>query len=99
MREAVAILETFNDAQALYQLACTLALASTVADPTEGPAAADRQRRDSDRAVDTIRRAIAVGFASQGMLKNDPDLDSLRSRPDFQSLQMDLAFPPDPFAP
>ena len=32
------------------------------------------------------------------MLKTDPDFDSLRSRPDFQALLMDLAFPADPFS-
>jgi tetratricopeptide (TPR) repeat protein len=99
LRDAELILERFTDAQALYQLACTRALASRVADPAEGPAAASRQRRDSDRAVETIRRAIAAGFASQTMLKNDPDLYSLRSRTDFQTLQMDLSFPTAPFMP
>ena len=96
--KAMAILETSDDVEDLYNLACNLALASTIADPAEGPAAADRQRRDADRAVATIRRAIALGFADSDALKNDPDFDSLRSRPDFQALLMDLAFPADPFA-
>jgi hypothetical protein len=95
-REAVKILEAANDAQALYQLACTLALASTVIDPTEGAAADDRGRRDSDRAVDAIRRAIALGFSSHDMAQHDPD--SLGGRADFQFLMMDLVFPAQPFA-
>ena len=97
-RKAVAILETSDEMNSLYWLANGLALASTVADPTEGPAAADRQRRDADRAVATIRRAIELGFADSEVLQNDLDLNSLRSRPDFQLLMMDLAFPAEPFA-
>ena len=38
-----------------------------------------------------------MGFADCGA-KTDPDFDPLRSRPDFQALLMDLAFPVDPFA-
>jgi serine/threonine-protein kinase len=99
LRKAVAIMETFDEAGWLENLACFLALSSTVADPAEGPAAADRQCRDADRAVATIRRAIDLGWADSNALRTDPDLDSIRSRPDFQMLLMDLAFPAEPFAP
>jgi serine/threonine-protein kinase len=99
LRKAVKItLESSSDDLSLYNVACCFALASSVADPAEGPAAAERQRRDADRAVATIRRAIAKGFADASMLKTDPDLNSIRSRPDFQMLIMDLAMPEDPFA-
>ena len=43
-------------------------------------------------------RAIALGFINASLFRNDPDLDSLRSRPDFQALMMDVVFPSDPFA-
>jgi serine/threonine-protein kinase len=99
LRKSVEILETSSDVMALYNLACSLALASTIPDPA-GKAAADRQRQEADRAVDTIRRAIKMGFANVGILKNDPDFDSLRrTRPDFRALLTDLDFPADPFAP
>ncbi len=32
-------------------------------------------------------------------MRRDADLDPLRSRPDFQMLMMDPAFPDEPFAP
>jgi serine/threonine-protein kinase len=83
LRKAVELLETSDESDDLYNLACTLALASTVSDPGEGPAAAERQRRDADRAVATIRRAISMGWADSHLLKNDPDFDALRARPDF----------------
>ena len=99
LRKSITILETSDPAEANASLAWALALASTVADSAEGPAAAQRQRRDADRAVATIRRLIGMGWADSEVLRNDPDLGSLRSRPDFQALMMDLAFPTDPFAP
>jgi hypothetical protein len=30
-------------------------------------------------------------------MRNDADLDPIRSRPNFQLLMMDLAFPADPY--
>jgi hypothetical protein len=44
-----------------------------------------------------MRLAVATGFDNVGHMGRDPDLDPLRSRPDFQALMMDLAFPADPF--
>jgi serine/threonine-protein kinase len=98
MRKAIAILEASAEVTDLVNLACLFALASTVADPAEGPGATERQRRDADRAVAMVRRAIAMGWGNLDNLKNEPDLDSLRSRPDFQLLMMDLTMPADPFA-
>jgi serine/threonine-protein kinase len=98
LRKSIAILQTSDELWAQYNQACFLALASTVADPAEGPVAAERQRRDADRAVATLRRVLANGFANSASLKTDPDLDSLRARPDFHALLTDLDFPADPFA-
>jgi tetratricopeptide (TPR) repeat protein len=41
---------------------------------------------DRDRAVKLIQRAIAAGFASYRWLHVDPDLDPLRSHPEFQEI-------------
>jgi hypothetical protein len=98
LRRAVEMLETSHEVWGLYNLACFSTLASTVADPAEGPSAAQRRRRDADRAVATLRRAIAMGFANFNALKTDPDLQALHERPDFQALLSDLDFPADPFA-
>jgi tetratricopeptide (TPR) repeat protein len=99
LRKGIAALETFDDAYSLYNLACFFALASTVADPVEGTGATERQRLDADRAMATIRRAIAMGWAESNVLKNEPDFDSLRTREDFPALLLDMAFPGKPFAP
>ena len=53
----------------------------------------------SDRAMASLRRSAEQGKLEPSDLKADKDLDALRSRPDFQLLLMDLAFPADPFAP
>jgi tetratricopeptide (TPR) repeat protein len=99
LQKSVELLEK-SEAQAdLYNLACYLALASTVVGPSEGPVAAERQRRDADRAVAAIRRNIALGFGDSGALKNDPDFKPLHKRPDFKTLLMDLDFPADSFVP
>ena len=46
--------------------------------------------------MDTLRRAVAAGYRSVDWIGATPDLDPLRSRPDFQLLMMDLAFPGRP---
>ena len=42
------------------------------------------------------QRASTIGTVEH--MRKDPDLDPVRSRPDFQMLFMDLAFPKEPFA-
>ena len=51
-----------------------------------------------DRAVAALRRALERGYRNVNLIRKDPDLDPLRSRPDFQALLLDLTFPADPFA-
>jgi TolB-like protein/Flp pilus assembly protein TadD len=41
---------------------------------------------EPQRAIETLRQAIAVGYANFPWVKQDPDLDSLRDHPDFQAL-------------
>jgi hypothetical protein len=55
-------------------------------------------RRLGDQAIEQLRTAIRDGYANVHALRNDPALDPLRDRPDFQALLLDLAFPVDPFA-
>jgi hypothetical protein len=50
------------------------------------------------RAMDALRRAMAAGYRDVQWMRRDPDLDPLRSRPEFQALLLDLTFPEDPFA-
>jgi adenylate cyclase len=38
------------------------------------------------RAIDTLRQAIAVGYANFSWIKQDPDMNPLRDNPEFQAL-------------
>ena len=75
-----------------YNAACYLALAVKEAGPA--PWASDL----AARAVAQFRMALDGGYQNRALIARDRDLDSLRSRPDFQLLVMDLAMPADPFA-
>jgi tetratricopeptide (TPR) repeat protein len=78
----------------LYDQCCYLALAAGVAtDPGSGVPAAE-----ADRAMASLRRAVADGFRDIAHMRIDADLDPLRGRDDFRLLMMDLAMPAKPFA-
>ena len=74
----------------LYDLACNQSLLS-------GVVGHQRAGREADRAMDTLHRAFAAGWRDAAWMRTDPDLDPIRSRPDFQVLMMDMEFPSDPF--
>jgi len=60
---------------------------------------ADEARPEGDRAMMMLRRAVAAGYRNLRQMRGDKDLDPIRSRPDFQMLMLDVAFPDRPFAP
>jgi eukaryotic-like serine/threonine-protein kinase len=102
LQKAVAIMERLSNLQPsaydLYNLACFRSLLSGVAvEPGSGLTDVD-VRRLGEQAVATLRRAVAAGLEDVAFMRKDADLDPLRSRPDFQILLMDLAFPDRPFA-
>jgi hypothetical protein len=63
----------------LYDLACHLALASTL----HGP-------EPAEQAVRALRCCVAAGFDNLLLLRTDPALEPLRKREDFQKLVHDL---------
>jgi serine/threonine protein kinase len=85
-----------DDPVELYNAACDLALCVPLADPGRAGMAAE-PRVYADEAMAVLRQAVRAGFRDATHMGSDPDLDPLRSRPDFQLLMMDLAFPADPF--
>jgi eukaryotic-like serine/threonine-protein kinase len=61
---------------------------------------AGAQARDAQKAMDCVTKAVAAGYNTPrhlARIKQDPDLDPLRHRPDFRLLMMDLAMPAEPF--
>ena len=82
-----------------YNLACVHArLAGLAAMPGSGLLAAEGQA-EADRAMTWLSEAVASGYRNFALMRNDSDLDPLRSRPDFRLLEMDLAMPADALAP
>jgi hypothetical protein len=91
----------------LYDSACANAIASAAVRDDSKLEPAERSRRSEQlaaRAVLLLNRALIAGFFRSpdqvGLLLYDfnTDLDSIRSRPDFQLLVMDATFPDDAFA-
>ncbi len=100
LRRAVALFDriTSLEIDSRYELAVDHALLAVLAGlPGSGLSAAVGPA-ETDRAMDALRWAVAGGFRGASKLCNETALDSLRDRPDFKLLMMDLAMPPDPFA-
>jgi hypothetical protein len=53
---------------------------------------------EADRAMELLRRAVAMGYRRADALRTEATLGPLRDRDDFRLLMLDLAFPADPFA-
>jgi WD40 repeat protein len=94
--------QTNLQAITLYNLACLDSLSSALARRVRGSRSQAHELSGTeyaDRAMTWLRRSVAAGNRDLDHMKQDTDLDPLRSRPDFQELMMDLAFPNQPFAP
>ena len=72
-------------------------LAGLAPRPGSGLSAAEG-RAEADRAMTWLRKAVDGGFRPPRGEPGHEPFDPLRSRPDFQLLLMDLAFPAEPFA-
>jgi serine/threonine protein kinase/Tfp pilus assembly protein PilF len=78
--DAAAIAESSAaTAEDLYNAACVYALSAQMI-PDDAP----RADADARHAVQLLRQAAAKGFKDAAHVKTDSDLDSLRSRKDFQ---------------
>jgi tetratricopeptide (TPR) repeat protein len=76
---------------------CHAGLSALASRPASGVQAAEGPT-ESDRAMKWLRQAVAVGYRNPAAYRTENALDSLRSRPDFKLLMIDLEFPDDPFA-
>ena len=100
-REAIAILEGLAEPD--IRRSSTTSPATSRCSPASPPrpalglTAADG-RAEADKAMESLRRAVAAGWSRPDHMRADTDLDPIRSRPDFQMLVLDLAMPDEPFA-
>ena len=79
-----------NAAGSYVEFACGLAICAGAAEKLDPESA----RAYADEAIAAIRRGSQGGWRDVERLKVDPDLDAIRSRPDFQQLIKELAAPP-----
>ena len=56
----------------------------------KGEGAERRRRQDAGRAIESLKKAVAMGFRNKVWLEADPDLEPIRSRADFQALLRSL---------
>ncbi len=99
-REAIAILEGLAHPTAgnLYDLACSQSLLAGVAPDAGSGLTAAVGLAEADKAVKSLRRAVAAGWKQCAHMRADTDLDPIRTRTDYQMLVLDMAMPADPFA-
>jgi TolB-like protein/Flp pilus assembly protein TadD len=67
---------------------CSLAIESSPGDPVMlyNVVCVYSRLGEPQRAIDTLRQAIAAGYENFPWLHNDPDLDPLRDHPEFQAV-------------
>ncbi|HVC93200.1 MAG TPA: tetratricopeptide repeat-containing protein kinase family protein, partial [Pirellulales bacterium] len=80
-----------DDAGSLYNAACFRAVTAAViraGDQSEG--AANDAAAEADRAMEWLKQAVAAGFKNVNHMKQDTDLEALRTREDFKQLIAEL---------
>lgn len=98
-RHAIAFYESLSNRGgelATFEAGCH-ALLSSIAGMSESGVSANEGHIEAEKAMAILRRLVAGGYHAPE-LRNESCLDPLRTRPDFQRLMMDAAFPAVPFA-
>jgi serine/threonine protein kinase/Flp pilus assembly protein TadD/thioredoxin-related protein len=73
----------------LYNVACDLAQCVPLLGHKGAPATPEEaalRRQYADQAMDALRQSVLAGYRDGKHIEEDTDLESLRSRPDFQAL-------------
>jgi eukaryotic-like serine/threonine-protein kinase len=99
-RRAIALYKTVagQDGECLFFYACCHASLSSLAGLPDTVVSVSEKYAQADRAMALLLRAVEVGYCAPYAYRNEPALDPLRGRADFQLLMLDLVFPKDPFA-
>ncbi len=78
-----------DNATEIYNVACELALCVPLIGKENAELSADetqQRKRIADQAIEVLLEAVTAGFSELDHLKKDPDLDSIRSYPGYDSL-------------
>jgi tetratricopeptide (TPR) repeat protein len=76
-----------------YEAACTLSRCVPMLEKDTKLGAAERQKQAqayTDRALELLHQTVAKGFHNAAQMKQDEDLNSLRTHPEFQRLLKEL---------
>jgi hypothetical protein len=82
-----------------FEAACCHATLAGLAGRAGSEVPAAEREEEAARAMESLRRAIALGYRNVHALQLEPALDPLRSRADFQLMMMDVEMPDEAFAP
>jgi hypothetical protein len=55
-------------------------------------------KQEAAEAMRLLKPAVAMGYRNSYLFRTESALDSLRGRPDFRLLLLDLSMPAEPFA-
>jgi eukaryotic-like serine/threonine-protein kinase len=80
-----------------FQEACCHDQLSGLAGGDGAGVSAAQGETEATNALRLLREAIRSGYRDANDYRTETALDSLRNRPEFQLLMMDLAFPAEPF--
>ena len=82
-----------------FETACCRAILAGLAGRAGSGVAASVGADQADQAMQWLKKAVGLGFRDRSQFSRDEGLASLRNRPDFRLLLLDLAFPAVPLAP
>jgi len=82
----------------LFETACCHAALAGLAGRAGSGVLAAEGEIEAARAMEWLRRAVAMGYRNVNEIRIESALDRLRSRDDFRLMMMDVAFPAEPFA-
>jgi serine/threonine-protein kinase len=80
-----------------FDLARTQSLLSGLASTSGSGLTATDGQAAADEAMSSLRQAAGARWRNATWMAAEPDLAPIRSRPDYQALLLDMAFPADPF--
>jgi hypothetical protein len=100
-RRALALCDgrALRSVEELFETACSHAMLAGLAGQGESGVSAAEREEAAGRSMQSLRRAVALGYHNGNQLRIESALDPLRSRDDFQLLFRDMAMPVEPFAP
>ncbi len=82
-----------------FETACGHAALAALAGREGSRVPADQRDAEADKAMALLTKSVGMGYRDANNFRTESALDSLRDRPDFRLLMLDLAMPVDPLAP